>query len=172
MNESRGQSIVQGVPVSERNSYPDKFILQGACRVKRVVNVIDTSLSEWALPDDLTHYIMTTIFEQPRLDSSALIRGRFSEANTRTWLYTAGQYTEISVADHEKFKRAAKSRGGGYSMELCEFIVEEVLADGDVVLNFWRRVRDDTGEGGRVILSRRNGQWTQVQQLGGWENYF
>ncbi len=132
----------------------------------------DTELSEWALPDDLKEYILTTIFAQPRHDSSALIRGRLLADITRVWLYTGKQYTEITLADHDKFKRAAKSRGGGYAMELCEFIVEEVLANGDVILNFWRRVRDDTGEGGRVILSHRNDTWAQVQQLGGWENYF
>src|SRR5258707_10601997 len=138
----------------------------------RVANVIETNLSEWALPEDLKHYIMTSIFQQSRFDSSALVRGRLPDDVVRTWLYTGNQYAEISIGDHDKFKRAAKSRGGSYSMELCEFLVEEVLATGDVVLNFWRRVRDDTGEGGRVILSYRNGTWAQVQQLGGWENYF
>ena len=125
---------------------------------------------EWALPNDLTHYIMTTLFAQPRLDSSAIVRGRLPNDVVRTWLYTANQYQEISLADYDKFRKAAKSRGGSYSIELCEFIVEEVLAHGDVVLNFWRRVRDDTGEGGRIILAYRDG-WEQIQQLGGWEAY-
>lgn len=132
---------------------------------------MDTSLSEWVLRDDLTHYIMNTIFEQPRLDSTALIRGRLPADLIKTWLYSARSYQEISLADHEKFKRAAKTRGGGYTMELCEFVIEEVQGNGDVVLNFWRRVRDDTGEGGRIILSCCGGQWSQVQQLGGWEQY-
>ncbi|MEP7289225.1 MAG: hypothetical protein ABI947_26030 [Chloroflexota bacterium] len=129
-----------------------------------------TESSEWVLPDDLTHYIMTTLFVQPRLDSSAIVRGRLPNDVVRTWLYTANQYLEISLADYEKFRRAAKSRGGSYSIELCEFIVEEVLVHGDIVLNFWRRVHDDTGEGGRVILGYRNG-WEQIQQFGGWETY-
>lgn len=128
--------------------------------------------TNWVLPQDLTHYILTVIFEQPRLDSSALVRGQLPNDETRTWLYSGGRYQEISQGDYQKFKRAAKSRGGSYAMELCEFVIEEMLGSGDIILNFWRRLRDDTGEGGRVILSRRNEQWTQIQQLSGWEKYF
>ena len=133
--------------------------------------VIEPDIWQWDLPIDLADFIITNLFEQPRLDSSALIRGRLPNAEVSAWLYTANCYQSISTDDHEKFRRAARSRGGGYSMELCEFVVEDVLANGDVLLNFWRRVRDDTGEGGRVILSERDGAWCVTQQLGGWENH-
>jgi hypothetical protein len=130
----------------------------------------DSDVWQWSLSDDLTHYIITTLFEQPRLDSSALIRGSLPHEQVLAWLLTGKHFSPISLEDHGKFRRAAKSRGGNYSMELCEFAVEEVLANGDLVLNFWRRVRDDTGEGGRIIVSCRKGCWEQLQQLGGWEN--
>src|SRR5713226_3363336 len=107
--------------------------------------VFEPDIWQWVLPNDLTDFIITNLFEQPRLDSSALIRGRLPNDQTSAWLYTANCYQAISGDDHEKFRRAAISRGGSYSMEMCEFVVEDVLASGDVVLNFWRRVRDDTG---------------------------
>lgn len=129
------------------------------------------SVSEWTLPETLTHYIMTTLFAQHRLDSSVLVRGRLPNDIAYAWLYTAGTYHQISLKDYDKFRKAAKARGGGYSMELCEFVVEEVLANNDIVLNYWRRTRDDTGEGGRVIVSDGHGQWEQKQYLGTWENY-
>lgn len=56
-------------------------------------------------------------------------------------------------------------------MQVCEFIIEDVLANGDIVLNYFRRQGDDTGEGGRMILSRVNGKWTQKQHLSAWEKY-
>ncbi len=133
--------------------------------------MVELDIWQWVLPNDLTDFIITNLFEQPRLDSSALIRGRLPNDQTSAWLYTANCYQAISGDDHEKFRRAAISRGGSYSMEMCEFVVEDVLASGDVVLNFWRRVRDDTGEGGRVILSQQTGAWRVAQQLGGWENH-
>lgn len=139
-------------------------------RVKDLV-LDTTSLSSWNLSEDLTHYIITTFFEQPRLDSTALVRGRLPNGLVYTWLYSGKQYYPISEKDHEKFRRASKSRGGGYSMEVCEFFIEDVLANGDIVLNYFRRVADDTGEGGRMILSHIDGNWTQKQQLGGWEKY-
>jgi len=130
-----------------------------------------TSLSHWNLSEDLADYIITTFFEQPRLDSSALVRGRLPNGSILTWLYSGRKYYPISQTDHEKFRRAAKSRGGGYSMEVCEFFIEDVLANGDIVLNYFRRVADDTGEGGRMILAHVDGKWTQKQQLGAWEKY-
>ncbi len=130
-----------------------------------------TSLSHWNLSEDLADYIITTFFEQPRLDSSALVRGRLPNGSILTWLYSGRKYYPISQTDHEKFRRAAKSRGGGYSMEVCEFFIEDVLANGDIVLNYFRRVADDTGEGGRMILAYVDGKWTQKQQLGAWEKY-
>ncbi len=131
----------------------------------------ESDVYQWTLSDDLTNYIITTVFEQPRLDSSALIHGTLPDGQVFTWLLTGKRYTAISLEDHRKFRRAAKSRGRNYSMELCEFAVEDVLANGDLVLNFWRRVRDDTGEGGRIILSCGRGCWEQIQHLGGWENH-
>jgi hypothetical protein len=86
-------------------------------------------------------------------------------------MITGKQYYRISQTEHDKFRRAAKSRGGGYSIELCEFTIEDVLANGDIVLNYFRRLADDTGEGGRLILTRVNGIWTQKQKLGAWEKY-
>ncbi len=130
-----------------------------------------SNLAPISLSNTLIDYIITTIFEQPRLDSTALIRGRLPDGQVFAWLYAAGQYQPISLADHEKFRRAAKSRGGNYSMELCEFVIEEVLANGNVVFNFWRRVRDDTGEGGRIILEQKDHTWHQGKHLGGWENH-
>src|SRR5438094_490368 len=109
----------------------------------------------YAVPDDLIEYIIGNMFEQPRLDSISLIRGRLADGRIRTWLYKNNEYQEIFVEDHEKFRQAAKTRGGNYSVELCEFVIEQVLPNGDVTVNFWRRVRDHTGEGGRVILSCR-----------------
>jgi hypothetical protein len=133
--------------------------------------VTNTSVGEWTLSDTLTHYIMTTLFAQQRLDSSVLVRGRLPNEIIYAWLYTAGTYHQISLKDYDKFRKASKARGGGYSMELCEFVVEEVLANNDVVLNYWRRTRDDTGEGGRVILTCEDNEWRQKQYLGTWENY-
>ena len=133
--------------------------------------VVEHDTGQWVLPECLADFIITNLFDQPRLDSSALIRGRMPNDKVTSWLYNANCYQAISNDDHEKFRRAARSRGGGYSMELCEFVVEDVLASGDVVLNFWRRVRDDTGEGGRLILSQSEGAWRIGQQLGGWENH-
>src|SRR5579871_4041721 len=126
--------------------------------------VIEHETGQWVLPDCLVDFIITNLFDQPRLDSSALIRGRMPNDQIASWLYTANCYQPITNDDHEKFRRAARSRGGGYSMELCEFVVEDVLANGDVRLNFWRRVRDDTGEGGRVILTEQEGSWRITQQ--------
>ncbi|HVO43276.1 MAG TPA: hypothetical protein VMT34_11665 [Aggregatilineales bacterium] len=122
------------------------------------------------LPNDLAHYIIQTMFEQPSLDSVALIRGKLPGGELRTWLYRARKYIPISAEEHEQFRRAAKSRGGNYGVELCEFTIEEVMHNGDILLNFWRRTRDNTGEGGRVILSCRGAGWHEEQQLGGWEN--
>ena len=130
-----------------------------------------TSPSYWNLSEDLVHYIMTNFFDQPRLDSTALVRGRLPNGSVLTWLYSGKKYYPISQTDHEKFRRAAKSRGGGYSMEICEFFIEDVLENGDVVLNYFRRVAEDTGEGGRMILSCVDGKWTPKQHLGAWENY-
>jgi hypothetical protein len=123
------------------------------------------------MPEDLIDFIMTIIFDQPRLDSSALVRGRILYEHERAWLLVSSNYQEITPADYETFRKAAKARGGGYSMELCEFLIEEVRASGDIVLNYWRRVRDDTGEGGRVVLTPMPGGWSTTQNLGGWENY-
>src|SRR5712692_1004731 len=86
--------------------------------------VIEPDIWQWDLPRDLADFIITNLFEQPRLDSSALIRGRLPNDEVSAWLYTANCYQPISNDDHEKFRRAARSRGGGYSMELCEFVVE------------------------------------------------
>jgi hypothetical protein len=130
-----------------------------------------TSQDQWVMPDDLIDFIMTTLFDQPRQDSSALVRGRILYEQQRVWLLVADKYQDIRTADYDKFRKAAKSRGGGYSMELCEFLIEEVRADGDIILNYWRRVRDDTGEGGRVVVSHLPSGWEVIQQLGGWENY-
>ena len=130
-----------------------------------------TSISDWNLSEDLTDYIIITFFEQPRLDSTALVQGRLPNDFICTWIYSGNQYSRISRTDHDKFRRAAKSRGGGYSIELCEFSIEEVLANGDVVLNYWRRLADDTGQGGRMILSHVNDVWIQKQKLSQWENY-
>jgi hypothetical protein len=130
-----------------------------------------SGVTQLSLSNSLIDYVITTVFEQPRLDSTALVRGRFQDGQVLTWLYATRQYHTISLDDHDKFRRAAKSRGGNYSMELCEFVVEDVLANGDVVLNFWRRVRDDTGEGGRMILTCKDQQWMTAKQLGGWENH-
>ena len=130
-----------------------------------------TSISGWNISDDLTDYIITTFFEQPRLDSTALVQGRLPNDFVCTWIYSGKQYTRISRTDHDKFRRAAKARGGGYSIELCEFSIEDVLANGDVVLNYWRRLADDTGQGGRMILAYVDGVWIQKQKLGAWENY-
>ena len=94
-----------------------------------------------------------------------------SDGEIGTWLYSGKQYYPISQTDHEKFRRAAKARGGGYSMELCEFVIEDVLANGDVVLNVWRRLGDDTGTGGRMILSHVKEAWITKQKLGTWEKY-
>jgi len=129
------------------------------------------NINSSSLSDDLVDYVIVNLFTQPRLDSSALIRARAFDGEVRVWLFSSNQYTEITLDDYKKFRRAAQTRGGGYSMELCEFVIEEVMANGDLVLNFWRRLRDDTGEGGRVILSRRNEQWQQGQRLSGWEQY-
>jgi hypothetical protein len=74
------------------------------------------------------------------------------------------------VVDHEKFKEASKSRGGSYTIELCEFEIEDVLDNGNIVLNFWRRTRDDTGEGGRVVLTRKHNNWAMLRRLKGWRS--
>ncbi len=123
----------------------------------------------WALPADLTDYIVETFFQQPRLDSSALIRAKLPDGQVHTWLYSNRKCTPITVADHDKFKKAAKSRGGSYAMELCEFTIEQVLANGDISLFVWRRSGDDSGKGGRMILSYRDNSWIIAQHLGGWE---
>jgi hypothetical protein len=120
-----------------------------------VVNVIDTSLSEWALPDHLAHYILSTIFEQPRRDSSALVRGRLPDDITLTWLYMGNLYTEIPPADHDKFKRAAKSRGGGYSMELCEFITVTSFSISGVVSVMTRAKVDALSFPAAVVFGHR-----------------
>ena len=127
-----------------------------------------TNLSQWNLSEDLTDYIITTYFEQPRLDSTALVRGRLPSDVVLTWLLRGQEYTPISLTDHEKFRQAAKARGGAYSMEICEFIIEDVLADGDIVLNIFRRRGDDTGKGARLIITRTDGKWTEKQHLSGW----
>jgi hypothetical protein len=129
-----------------------------------------TRLGTWTLSDELTHYIITTFFDQPRFDSTALVMGKLPDGAVNTWLYTARLFYPISLTDYDKFKRAAKLRGGGYSMELCEFVVEEVLANGNIRLNYWRRVKDDTGEGGRIILANTNGSWGQVKALSVWDS--
>ncbi len=132
--------------------------------------MIVPGLTTRMLPDHLIQYVITTFFEQSRLDSTALIRGKTLGGDVCAWLYSGSMYSAISFADYEKFRRAARSRGGNYSLELCEFTIEEILDNGDVVLNFWRRVRDDTGEGGRVLLSYKPPTWAVAQILGGWEN--
>ena len=121
------------------------------------------------LSNDLIDYIISTIFEQPSYDSVALVRGKLPGGEIRTWLYKLRKYNPITFDEHEQLRRAAKSRGGNYSIELCEFTIEEVLQNGDIVLNFWRRTRDNTGEGGRVILSCGAAGWYEDQHLGGWE---
>ncbi len=125
--------------------------------------------SVWALPQDLTDYIVETFFQQPRLDSSALIRAKLPDGQVQTWLYSNRKCVPISREDHDKFKKAAKSRGGSYAMELCEFTIEQVLANGDISLFVWRRSGDDSGKGGRMILSYRDNSWMIAQHLGGWE---
>lgn len=132
--------------------------------------MIVPGLTSRSLPDHLVYYVITTFFEQSRLDSTALIRGKTSGGDVYAWLYSGSMYSAISPADYDKFRRASRSRGGSYSLELCEFTIEEILDNGDVVLNFWRRVRDDTGEGGRVLLSYQGPTWVVSQILGGWEN--
>ncbi len=125
--------------------------------------------SIWALPDELTSFIITTFFNQTRPDTSALVRGRVPSGQRYAWLYTADRYYPISLEDHEKFREAARSRGGDYSIELCEFEIEEHTAEGDIVVNWWRHVGDDSGEGGRVVLSHKNDAWIIAKRLKGWQ---
>ena len=132
--------------------------------------VINFNIPAWPLTEELTQFIFTTFFKQSRPDSSALVHGRLPGGQVYAWLYTADHDYSISLEDHDKFKQASKSRGGFYSIEICEFMIEEVQADGDLVLNHWRRTRDDTGEGGRVVLSRRHNTWMVAQRLTGWRS--
>ncbi len=135
--------------------------------------VIDSSyFHAWTQSDKFIQYVMDTFFEQPRLDSTALIKGRWPDGEVRTWLYYGRDHNPISQVQFENFRKAAKSRGGVYLMEICEFVIEEVLPNNGVLVNFWRRVRDDTGEGGRVIITEGEDQdsWTVAVHLGGWEN--
>jgi hypothetical protein len=131
--------------------------------------MVVSNLSVWSLTADLTDYIVAAFFEQPRMDSSALIRAKLPDGQLHHWLFTNRQYVTISLEDYEKFKKAAKLRGGAYAMELCEFTVEQVMANGDLVLFHWRRLADESGKGGRIILSHREGYWTVIQKLGGWD---
>ncbi|HLY28241.1 MAG TPA: hypothetical protein VKQ72_17980 [Aggregatilineales bacterium] len=133
--------------------------------------VLNSSFSlVWTQSDGFIAYVIDTFFEQPQLDSTALIRGRWPDGETRTWLYYGREHNPISQAQYDKFRKAAKTRGGVYTMEICEFVVEEMLPDGGALLNYWRRVRDDTGEGGRVIVTQQGDCWIVTTQLGGWEN--
>ncbi len=132
--------------------------------------MINLNIPAWPLTEDLTQFIFTTFFNQSRPDSSALVQGRLPGGQVYAWLYTADHDYSISLDDHNKFKEASKSRGGFYSIEICEFMIEEVRANGDLVLNYWRRTRDDTGEGGRVVLSHRRNTWAITQRLTGWRS--
>jgi hypothetical protein len=133
------------------------------------VTLIVQQASVWALPDELTHFIITALFKQVRADTSALVRGKITAGQTQAWLYTADRYYPISLADHAKFLEAAKSRGSEYSIEICEFEIEERARNGDIVLNFWRHFGDDSGEGGRVLVSQQNSNtWAIAKRLKGW----
>ncbi len=123
--------------------------------------------SIWALPDELTDFIITGLFRQTLPEFSALVRGRLPSGQVYAWLYTGDRYYPISLTDHAKFREAAKSRGGNYSLEICEFQIEEQTADGDIILNFWRHIGDESGAGGRVLLSRKRGNWAVAQRLTG-----
>ncbi len=132
--------------------------------------MINLNIPAWPLTEDLTQFIFTTFFDQSRPNSSALVKGQLPGGQVYAWLYTANHEYSISLDDHDKFKQASKSRGGFYSIEICEFMIEEVRANGDLVVNYLRRTRDDTGEGGRVVLSRRHNLWAVVQRLTGWRS--
>jgi hypothetical protein len=119
--------------------------------------VLLPGISIWSLSDDLINAIINTVFEQQ--DSSALIRGVLPNGKAYNWLYTAKRYYPISPSEHEMFWQAAKSRGHHYSLELCDFTIEELRPNGDLVLNFRRRSSDDAGEEGRAILSQRHHTW-------------
>ncbi len=125
--------------------------------------------SIWALPDELTNSIITTFFKQERADTSALVKGRLPGGQVYTWLFTADRYYPISRSDYDKFRQAAKSRGGDYTLELCEFEIEDYSDDGDIVLNYWRHFADDSGEGGRVVLVHKQNTWTLAKRLKGWQ---
>jgi hypothetical protein len=129
--------------------------------------VIVPHASIWALPDELTNFIISALFKQTLPDFSALVRGCLPNGQTYAWLYTADRYYPISLDDHAKFREAAKSRGGDYSLEICEFKIEEQTADGDIVINYWRHIGDESGSGGRVLLSHKLGAWKIAQPLKG-----
>lgn len=139
-------------------------------KLNGVRNRMNYNMELWTPPTNLLDFVMSTLFEQPRLDSTALVWGKYLDGSIHTWMLTANHYQPITEADYAQFKRAAKLRGGSYSLELCEFTVEEVLADGSIYLNYWRRVADDTGEGGRAVLERDGQHWRVAKKLGGWRN--
>ena len=137
---------------------------------------MNLDMPAWPLTDELIQFIVATFFAQPRPEASvpvtsALVQGRLPGGQVYAWLYTTDRYYSISLEDHEKFKQASKSRGGSYTIELCEFEIEEVLSTGNIVLNFWRRTRDDTGEGGRVVLTRKHNSWKMLRRLKGWRSH-
>jgi hypothetical protein len=125
--------------------------------------LIRPSLSIWSLPDELTNFIITTFFKQTRQEMTALIIGELPSGQQYAWLYTPPRYYPISLADHEKFQSAAKSRGGDYTLEICEFTVEKMHDNGSVALKWWRHVADESGEGGRATLVQQHGRWAIAQ---------
>jgi hypothetical protein len=126
--------------------------------------------SVWALPEALVEFIIQTFFAQKAPGNTALVKGFLPTGQTYAWLYTANHYYQISLDDHEKFRGAACSRGTLYSLELCEFTIEENRPNGDILLNFWRRIGDDSGEGGRALLTQKRSNWVVAQRITGWRS--
>lgn len=122
----------------------------------------------WALPDDLVEFIIGTFFEQKVPGNTALVKGYLPTGQVYAWLYTANRHYSINLDEHEKFRCAACSRGTLYSLELCEFTIEETRPNGELVMNFWRRIGDESGEGGRVVLMRKLKGWIISERLTNW----
>ena len=129
-----------------------------------------SEFSIWAPPESLVEFILHTFFAQKVPGNTALVKGFVPTGQTYAWLYTANRYYPISLEDHEKFKDAACSRGTFYSLELCEFTIEENRPNGDIVLNFWRRIGDDSGEGGRALVTHKRNGWAVAQRITGWRS--
>lgn len=132
------------------------------------MTLTNSGFSVWALPDNLVEFIIRTFFEQKAPGNTALVKGYLPTGQVYAWLYTANRHYTINLDEHEKFRCAACSRGTLYSLELCEFTIEETRPNGDIVMNFWRRIGDESGEGGRAILTHSRNGWAISQRQTEW----